>query len=106
MFKRVIILVLLSSFLVGLLFFKSHFSAPVNNSSKNIDSSEYITYEYKITKIEDDQYHGKNEEGKEIIFSAGSISSGETIQVEDVVICYFEKGNIANGIVKVEKKDS
>lgn len=106
MFKRVFILVLLSSFLVGLLLFKSHFSAPVNNTSKNNYSSEYITFEYKITKIEENQYHGKSEEGKEIIFSANSIPSGEVIQVEDVVLCYFEKGNIGNGIVKVEKKES
>ncbi|MGX6443443.1 hypothetical protein ACWM35_09510 [Neobacillus sp. K501] len=106
MFKRVIILVLLSSFLVGLLFFKSHFSEPVNNLSKTDDSSEFITHEYRITKIENNQYHGVNEEGKEIIFSAKTISTSETtIQVDDEVICYFEKGNIGKGIVKVEKKE-
>jgi hypothetical protein len=106
MFKRVIILVLLSSFLVGLLIFKNQLSEPVSNPGNTIDSSEFITHEYRITKIENNQYHGVNEEGKEIIFSAKIISPDETIQVEDKVICYFEKGNIGNGIVKVEKKDS
>lgn len=107
MVKRMIILGILSSLLLVLLFFRSHISAPVNQTnSQNNDSSEYTTLEYKINKIEDNQYYGKSEEGKEIIFSANSISKGDKIQVDDEVICYFEKGNLGKGIIKVEKKET
>lgn len=60
--------------------------------------------EYKITDIKGNQYYGKSHNGTGISFSANSIRSGDQIQVNDVVICYFEKNNVGNGLVKVEKK--
>ncbi|MDM5326705.1 hypothetical protein [Neobacillus sp. CF12] len=103
MIKRVIILGMLASVLIVLLFVKSQSTAPVSN--QNNDSSEYKLVEYKISKIIDNQYYGQSEDGTKIVFSADSIDSGEKIQVDDIVICYFEKDNIGKGLVKVEKKE-
>ena len=50
------------------------------------------------------QYHGKADDGTEIHFSAKKISSDHRIQVEDEIICYFEKDDLADGVVKVVKK--
>jgi hypothetical protein len=103
MVKRVIILVALTSILVLLLRF--HTSSPVNHTSiKSNDTSKYSMVEYEIINIKGGQYYGKSENGNEIIFSAKTISSGEKIQNHDVVICYFDKNNPGQGIVKVEKK--
>lgn len=102
MIKRVIILGMLASILIILLLVKSQSTAPVSNQSN--DSSDYITVEYKITKIEESQYYGHSEDGTKIVFSAESIDSGVKIQVDDMVICYFEKDNVGKGLVKVEKK--
>lgn len=102
MFKRIIILGVLSSILLVLVFVKSQTAAPVTN--QNDVSSEYTTTEYTISKINGDQYYGISEDGTKIVFSAESIDSGENIQVDDQVLCYFEKGNIGKGIIKVEKK--
>jgi hypothetical protein len=105
MFKRIIILVVLSSILIALVLIKDHSSSPVNNTNTNSNSSsKYTTVEYKISKIKKDQYYGKSEDGTEIIFSTKNIQSGNKIQVHDVVLCYFEKNNLGNGLVKVEKK--
>ncbi|WP_160723051.1 hypothetical protein [Bacillus sp. USDA818B3_A] len=103
MIKRIIILVALCSILLVLLKFQS--STPVNNTSvKSESSSKYTTVTYKITNIKGDQYYGEKENGNEIIFSAEKITSGDSIKVNDQVICYFDKNNLGNGIVKVEKK--
>jgi hypothetical protein len=102
MFKRLIILGMLSLILVVLVLVKSQTNSPVTNLSN--DSSEYIMVEYKISKIEGNQYYGNSDDGTEIIFSADSITSGNKFQVDDLVICYFERGNIGKGLVKVEKK--
>ncbi|MED1471411.1 hypothetical protein [Bacillus salipaludis] len=105
MFKKAIILVVLSSILVALLFVKVHTADPVNNSiSKGNGSSQYITKEYKITNIKGNNYYGKGDNGTGIRFSSKNIVSGEKIKVLDEVICYFEKDNLGKGIVKVEKK--
>ncbi|MEH7074923.1 hypothetical protein [Neobacillus drentensis] len=105
MFKRLIILVVLSSILITLVLVKGHTSAPVNNTNTNSSSSsEYTTIEYKISKIKNNQYYGTSEDGTEIIFSTKNIRSGDQIQVHDVVICYFQKHDLGNGLVKVEKK--
>ncbi|PFP25888.1 hypothetical protein COJ96_19215 [Bacillus sp. AFS073361] len=105
MFKRVIILLVLSSILLALVLVRNHTSAPVNDSiSNNQVSSKYTTVEYKITKIKGNQYYGKSEDGTDIIFSSKNILSGEKIQIHEVVICYFDKNNLGNGLVKVEKK--
>jgi len=105
MFKRVIILGVLSLVLIALVLLRTHTAAPVNNpSTKSNDSSEYTTVEYKISKIEGNQYYGKSNEGTEIIFSIQGIVSDDEIQVDDEVICYFEKGNLGKGLVKVKKK--
>ncbi|MCM3117434.1 hypothetical protein M3610_19360 [Neobacillus sp. MER 74] len=105
MFKRVIILLVLSSILLALVLVRNHTSAPVNDSiSKNEVSSKYTTVEYKITKIKGNQYYGKSEDGTDIIFSSKNILSGEKIQIHEVVICYFDKNNLGSGLVKVEKK--
>ena len=102
MLKRMIILGTLSIILVVLVLVKSQTTSTVTND--NNDSSEYVTIEYTISKITENQYYGESDDGKEIIFSAGSIESGEKFQVDDVVICYFERDNFGKGIVKVEKK--
>ena len=105
MFKRVIILGVLSLVLIALVLLRTHTAPPVNNPSmKSNDSSEYTTVEFKISKIEGNQYYGKSNDGIEIIFSTQSIVSDDEIQVDDEVICYFEKGNLGKGLVKVKKK--
>jgi hypothetical protein len=102
MFKRIIILGVLLSILVVLVLIKSQSAAPA--TKQNNESSEYKTVEYKISNINEDQYHGESDDGTKIVFSAKSIDSSENIQVGDVVICYFEKDNFGKGLVKVEKK--
>ncbi|MGG1677934.1 hypothetical protein ACIFOT_19545 [Neobacillus sp. NRS-1170] len=102
MLKRVVILGILSSILIILVLIKSHSVAPVDNTSTN--SENYTTLEYKISEIKGDQYYGKSEDGTGIQFSADKIVSGDKINVDDEVICYFEKDNLGKGIVKVEKK--
>jgi hypothetical protein len=105
MIKRVIILLVLSSILITLVLVKDKTSTPVNNTGTISDStSEYTTVEYQISKIKGDKYYGKSNDGTEIIFSAKNIQSGDNIQVDDVVLCYFEKNNLGKGVVKVEKK--
>ncbi|MEH6948999.1 hypothetical protein V7068_18400 [Bacillus sp. JJ634] len=103
MYKKAIILVMLSSILLALVLVRAHTAAPVNNTKSN-GSSEYTTVEYKITNIEGNQYYGKGDDGTEIRFSDKNILSGDKIQVHDKVICYFEKNNLGKGLVKVEKK--
>lgn len=105
MFKRLIILLVLSSILLTLVLVRNHTSTPVNNTSpKSNSSSKYTTIEYKISKIQGTQYYGKSNDGTEIIFSSKNVLSGDKLQVHDVVVCYFEKNNLGNGLVKVEKK--
>jgi hypothetical protein len=100
MFKRMIILVVLSSILLALVLVRAHTAAPVNNtSSKSNGSSEYTTVEYKINNINGNKYYGKGDDGTEIIFTAKNIHSGDKIQVHDEVICYFEKDNLGRGVV-------
>jgi hypothetical protein len=105
MFKKVIILVMLSSILLVLVLVRAHTAAPVNNTSTlSNDSAGYTTMEYKISNINGNQYYGKGDDGTEIHFSAKSILSDDKIQVHDEVIGYFEKNNLGKGLVKVEKK--
>ncbi|MDP4107521.1 MAG: hypothetical protein Q8935_21515 [Bacillota bacterium] len=105
MFKRMIILAILSSILVILLLMKTHTTSPATNTStKQSSSTEYITMEYTITKISGDQYYGKADDGTGIHFSANNIVSTDKVQVNDHVTCYFEKNNLGKGLVKVEKK--
>ncbi|MEH7255297.1 hypothetical protein V7111_24625, partial [Neobacillus niacini] len=92
----------LSIILVVLVIVKSQTTSTV--IKPNNDSSEYITREYKISKIKENQYYGERDDGTEIIFTGDSIVSGDNIQVDDVVICYFERDNFGKGIVKVKKK--
>lgn len=96
MLKKVIILVVLSATLVVLLFVRSQ---QVSN-----DPAKYIMVEYEITNIKQHQYFGKAKDGTEIRFSDKDIPSGEEIKVHDIVICYFEKDNFGEGLVKVEIK--
>ncbi|WP_338472786.1 hypothetical protein R4Z10_08685 [Niallia sp. XMNu-256] len=97
MFKRIIILVALSSILL-LLLVRGHTATPVNNTiNKNM-------IEYTITKIDGDHYYGKSEDGTEIRFSDENILSGDNIQVHDDVIGYLEKNSLGKTVVKVEKK--
>lgn len=104
MSKRIIILGVLSTLLIVLIFVKSQSTAsPV--AKLRDDSSEYTTVEYKISKIKGNEYFGKSENGTEIIFSAKNIVPGDEIEVGDVVLCYFEKGNFGKGIIKVEKNE-
>jgi hypothetical protein len=102
MLKRVIVLAILLSILFVLFIVKSQTNTPVSNQG-NV-SSEYKIEEYKITEISGDQYYGKSADGTKIVFSAESIDSSIKIQVEDVVLVYFEKDNVGKGLVKVEKK--
>ncbi|MFJ8266660.1 hypothetical protein [Peribacillus asahii] len=105
MYKKAIILVMLSSILLVLVLVRVHTTAPINNTNTNSnDFSEYTTVEYKITNINGNQYYGKGDDGTEIRFSDKNILSGDKIQVHDEVICYFEKNNLGRGLVKVEKK--
>jgi hypothetical protein len=99
-----IILVVLSIILVALVWVRAHNAAPAPVNTTSTVSSEFTTVEYKITNIKGNQYYGKGDHGTEIHFSAKNIHSGDKIQVNDVVICYFEKDNLGKGLVKVEKK--
>ena len=103
MFKRVIILVVLSSILLALVFIRDQNVAPINTSTKSNSSPGFITVEYKISNINGNQYYGKSDDGTEIHFSSKKILSGVKIQVHDKVICYFEKNNLGKGLIKVEK---
>ncbi|MEH7111329.1 hypothetical protein V7124_02990 [Neobacillus niacini] len=102
MFKRMIILGVLSSILLVLVLVKSQTNSSVTNLSS--ESLEYNIVEFKISKIEGNKYYGGSDEGRQIIFSEESIVSGDIIQVDDVVKCYFERDNLGKGLVKVEKK--
>lgn len=105
MFKKVIILVALSTILFVLTLVKIHTAEPVSNPiPKSTASSMYTTMEYKITEIKGNEYYGKANDGTKIHFSAKKINSKDKIQVHDGVICYFEKNNLGKGIVKVERK--
>jgi hypothetical protein len=105
MFKRMIILAVLSVILAVLIFIKPHSVSPDNSSNtKSNTSTGYTTIEYTITKISGKQYYGEADDGKRIHFSGDNIPPGENIQVHDKVVCYFEKNNLGKGIVKVEKK--
>ena len=69
MFKKVIILMMLSSILLVLVLVRAHTAAPVNNAStKSNDSAEYTKMEYKISNINGNQYYGKGDDGTDIIF--------------------------------------
>lgn len=98
MFKRIVILVALSSILVALLVVRNHTAAPVNNTTNK------TIIEYKITKIDGDHYYGKSEDGTEIRFSEENIISNDKIQVDDEVIGYLERNSLGKAVVKVEKK--
>jgi len=103
MLKKVIILFILLAILFVLVKYQA--SAPVNNTSiKSDGTNKYTTIEYKITKIKDNHYYGKNDNGTEIIFSAKKVTSDAMIHIDDEVICYFNKNNLGKGLVKVEKK--
>ncbi|MCM2535863.1 hypothetical protein NDK43_30730 [Neobacillus pocheonensis] len=105
MFKKGIILVVLSSILFALVLVRAHTVAPVNNTRTNSnDSSGYTTLEYKISNINGNQYYGKGDDGTGIHFSAKNILSDEKIHVHDEVIVYFDKNDLGKGLVKVEKK--
>lgn len=105
MLKRAVILAVLSSILIALFIIKSHTVSPVNNTNaENNGSVKYITQEYKINKIKGNQYYGESDDGTGIQFSAVKIGSGNKIEVNDTVLCYFEKDNLGKGIIKVEKK--
>jgi hypothetical protein len=103
MLKRIIVLAILLTILFVLFFVKAQTNSPVMINQGN-DSSEYKIVEYKITEIIENQYYGKNEDGTKIVFSAEKIDSSVKIQVDDVVIVFFEKDNVGKGLVKVEKK--
>ena len=98
MFKRIIILVALSSILVALLLVRGHTAAPVNNTINK------TMVEYTITEIDGDHYYGKSEDGTEIRFSDENILSGDKIQVDDEVIGYLERTSLGKPVIKVEKK--
>jgi hypothetical protein len=84
---------------------KTHTTSPVNHTStKSNNSKAYTTMEYTITKISGKQYYGKADDGTGIQFSADNIVSSQKVQVNDQVICYFEKNDLGKGLVKVEKK--
>jgi hypothetical protein len=96
MFKRLVILVILSSILIALVVINSH--------KTNNDSSKYTMVEYEITEIDGDYYYGEGNNGTQIQFSSEKIVSDKKVEVHDVVICFFEKDNLAKGLIKVEKK--
>jgi hypothetical protein len=97
--------VVLSSILLSLVFVRAHTAAPViNTNTKSNGFFVYTTVEYKISNINGNHYYGKGDDGTEIRFTDKKIPSGDKIQVNDEVICYFDKNNLGKGLVKVEKK--
>lgn len=67
------------------------------------DDKEYKTLTYTITEIEIDGYYGKSEDGKtQIYFTSEDIRGEEQIQVDDVVLAYFEPDNLIK-LIGVEK---
>jgi hypothetical protein len=99
---RVLFLILLS-LLLGLLVFlklEYHKTTKTANESKQ----EFITQEYMIIDIDEDGYYGKGDDGKSIYFRKQQMTSTNNLQVNDIVIVYFEKDERRDGIVKVEKK--
>lgn len=99
---RVFILILLTLFLALLVFLKLELNDA--NKASNEIKQEYFTQEYIIKDIDDSGYYGQAENGKNIYFKKEYISPGLTLQIEDIVIVYYEKGKRIDGLIKVEKK--
>lgn len=99
---RLVVLSILTVLLGVLIYVK--FSYPQSTEVFNNQQKEYSTHEYVITKIDQDGYYGKSEDGKKIYFTKEKVDSGQKLKVKDTIIVYFEKGERVDGLVKVEEK--
>lgn len=99
---RVFILILLTTLLGLLIFLKLEYNEAARTA--NEVKQEYFTQEYTIIDIDENGYYGKDMEGKSIFFKKELISAHQKLQMDDLVIVYFEKHQRRDGIVKVEKK--
>ncbi|MGD6858320.1 hypothetical protein [Bacillus infantis] len=102
MAKRLILLSLLSAVLFVLI---SSFDFDAKKTNANVEEKkDYVSFEYKITKVEEGTYYGKSADGLGISFTLDDLDQNIIIKKEDTVVCYFEKDNMRDGLVRVEKK--
>ncbi|MBY0095937.1 hypothetical protein [Mesobacillus maritimus] len=99
---KVIILSLLTT-LLGVLIF---LNISLNNAKtvSNQVEKEYVTYQYTITEIDQFGYFGEGEDGRRIYIKKENVNVEDNLKENDTIIVYFEKNNIKDGLVKVEKE--
>lgn len=65
---------------------------------------EHKVFIYKVTKVENGEYWGTGVyDDSNVYFIQEFIKQGETINVNDVVVAYFDPENVVDGLVMVEK---
>ncbi|MBT2755208.1 hypothetical protein [Mesobacillus foraminis] len=99
---RLVVLSILTVLLGVLIYI--NFSSPNSKEVFNDQEKEYSTREYVITRIDEDGYYGKSEDGQKIYFKKEKVESGQNLKVNDPIIVYFEKDGRVDGLVKVEEK--
>jgi len=102
MLMKVIILSLLTT-LLGVLIF---LNISLNNAKtvSNQIEKEYLTYQYTIIEIDQSGYYGEGEDGRRIYIKKENVNVDDNLKENDTIIVYFEKDNIKDGLVKVEKE--
>ncbi|TXC91861.1 hypothetical protein FS935_05620 [Metabacillus litoralis] len=104
---KLIILLMLSSFLIALAIY---FVKPIDNEKHEVDNVEelekYKTFTYLITEIKGTEYYGQSIDGKtKIYFDSEKMKHPiqDHIKINDKIIAYVEQENHVGGLVKVEK---
>ncbi|GED72558.1 hypothetical protein BRE01_62600 [Brevibacillus reuszeri] len=65
---------------------------------------EHTVFIYKVTKVDNGEYWGTGVyDDSSVYFTQEFIKQGEMINVNDVVVAYFEPENVVDGLVMVEK---
>jgi small nuclear ribonucleoprotein (snRNP)-like protein len=101
MLMKVIILSLLTT-LLGVLIFLNISLNNAKTTSNQIEK-EYLTYQYTITEVDQSGYFGEGEDGQRIYIKKENVNVEDNLKLNDRIIVYFEKDNIKDGLVKVEK---
>ncbi|MGG1664488.1 hypothetical protein [Brevibacillus sp. NRS-1366] len=74
------------------------------NAASAFACGEYTVFIYKVTKAENGEYWGTGVyDESRVYFTQEFIPQGEEINVDDVVIAYFDPKNVVDGLVMVEK---
>jgi len=68
---------------------------------------EHAVFIYKVTKVENGEYWGAGVyDESNVYFTQEFIKQGEMINVDDVVIAFFDPENVVDGLVAVQKSRS